>query len=195
MSEKAQQPSQRIFPILSRSDIMAFAALFVSIAALLVSIYEANIMKEQQLIMQSQQKASLLPYLSQNQMSSFSIDQCSFVYKVSNQGLGPALIKSTQLTFNDTLIENYLQFSEELKRVFPKDIEPSLSFMDIKSRFLPAGEELKLIEIQFDPFQGQYDLFSKLVFNYEFCYCSVFDDCWLLSSDNSAVELDKPCGE
>jgi hypothetical protein len=195
MSEEKEQPPQRTFPKFSRSDIMAFAALFVSLAALLVSIYEANIMKEQQLIMQSQQKASVLPYLAQNQISSFGNEKCSFTYKLSNQGLGPAVIKSTQLTLNGILIEDYLQLSKAIKKEFPEDVDPNISFMDLKSRFLPAGEELDLIEIQFDAFKGQYDLLSQLVFNYEFCYCSVFDDCWLLTSEKSAVELDKPCGE
>jgi hypothetical protein len=41
--------------ILDRSDILALSALLISGIALIVSIYEANIMKEQQKIMFDQQ--------------------------------------------------------------------------------------------------------------------------------------------
>ena len=64
MNETKPTPEKKILPKFSRADVTSFIALMVSLGALFVSIYEANIMREQQMIMQSQQKTSVFPYLN-----------------------------------------------------------------------------------------------------------------------------------
>ena len=66
MNDNQPNEPRQLLPIFSRAEVTSFIALVVSLGALCVSIYEANIMSEQQMIMQSQQKTSVFPYLVQD---------------------------------------------------------------------------------------------------------------------------------
>ena len=55
-----------------RSDLMSIIAVLISLGALGVSLFEANIMRDQQQIMQEQKRASVWPYL--DAASQFSYD-------------------------------------------------------------------------------------------------------------------------
>lgn len=81
MNEIQLNESRKLLPIFSRAEVTSFIALVVSLGALCVSVYEANIMREQQVIMQSQQKTSVFPYLVQDLRYSFG-DGGEFIYEI-----------------------------------------------------------------------------------------------------------------
>jgi len=142
-------------------------ALFVSVLALVVSIYEANLLK-------AQQKATVWPYfvISQGYNSEgFSI------YGLNN-GTGPAIISSVSVTYNGSPIQGYLDL---LKKIKPDNTigYDKIRVGQLSNSVIKAGEERLLFFLKWD------DETRKIVekMNQEKVhitveYCSVLDECW-----------------
>lgn len=176
---------------LQRSDITAFFALAVSLGALFVSIIEAQIMREQQEIMQVQQKAAVYPYLTQKINLSLSGD-FSYTHTITNKGVGPAKIKNTIFYFNEEAVENFLALQKKLQEVFPEEAQLQVSFSDPSNYFISSKEVINVLDLRFQAFEGAAELFTQLNFNLAFCYCSIFEDCWFSreKEDGSPAECD-----
>ncbi len=182
MSEIQPDETRQIFPKFSRAEVTSFIALVVSLGALCVSIYEANIMREQQMIMQSQQKTSVYPHLIQDLRYSFGSNG-EFIYEIENKGIGPAKIKNATLTLNEKPINSYVEIKNELDKIFPKEADYGLSFSNPDSYFLSPKEKIIAIKITYKNFENSIDLIRNLNFEYDIRYCSIFDDCWEINSD------------
>lgn len=167
---------------LNRSDITALLALLVSLGALFVSIIEANIMRDQQRIMQSQQKASMFPYLAQR--VKFELAETSaYIHTLENKGLGPAKVKTSSFRLNDEPIANYQELKEKLDALFPPETKYSISFFDPKSYFMTAKEKITILRVSSADPAIAATIVSGITFEVEFCYCSIFEDCWVHDGD------------
>ena len=71
--------------------ILTFTAIFISILALVVSILQTR-------IMQKQSKAAVWPSLSNGQ----GLGPDYYRYSISNDGVGPAIVKDFVFTYKDT---------------------------------------------------------------------------------------------
>lgn len=162
---------------LDRSDITAFLALLVSLAALFVSIVEANIMRDQQEIMVTQQKAAVYPYLSQKVDLQFG-DTNQLSHTIENKGLGPAKIKSSGFKLNGEPVANYKELKAKLDEIFSDSTVYSISFFDPKSYFLTAKEKINVLVLTCQADEAALAKLWGLKFEVEFCYCSIFEDCW-----------------
>lgn len=162
---------------LQRSDITAFLALAVSLGALFVSIIEAQIMRDQQEIMQVQQKAAVYPYLTQKINLSLSGD-FGYTHTILNKGVGPAKIKNTIFYLNGEVVEDYLALQKKLQQLFPVEAQLQVSYSDPSNYFISPKEVINVLDLQFQAFEGVAALITQLNFNVEFCYCSIFEDCW-----------------
>lgn len=174
---------RQFFPIFSRAEVTSFIALVVSLGALCVSIYEANIMREQQMIMQSQQKTSVFPYLVQDLRYSFG-DGGEFIYEIENKGIGPAKIKSATLTLNKKPVNSLVEIKNELDEIFPEEADYGLSLSSPNGFFISPKEKIVAIKITYKKFKNSMDLIRNLTFKYDIIYCSIFDDCWDINADN-----------
>ena len=189
MNENQSNESREIFPIFSRAEVTSFIALIVSLSALGVSIYEANIMREQQLIMQSQQKTSVFPHLVQDLRYSFG-DGGEFIYEIENKGIGPAKIKSATLTLNDKPVNSFVEIKNELDKIFPEEADYGLSFSNPEGYFISPKEKLVAIKITYKKFENSMNLMRNLSFEYDICYCSIFDECWKINADKHTLSED-----
>ena len=78
-------------------------ALVISIIAMATSIYEANILK-------AQQKSMVWPYLS----VSTSYSKTGFSAEAFNNGTGPAIVKSMEVSVDDMPVETMLDLVKVL---------------------------------------------------------------------------------
>ena len=144
-------------------------ALVISVSALFVSIYEANLMK-------AQQKAMVWPHLVVDKM--YNSDGFSFIAR--NNGIGPALVKSIEYRYDGEPKRNY---SELMKAINPNF---SLDYGVIKigvlhNTVMKAGEERLLFNM---PWTDETRELSKYMNNVivKVNYCSVLEDCWIFDS-------------
>jgi len=153
-------------------------ALIISVVAMFISIYEANILK-------SQQTSMVWPYLDFTQQ----YDAGGFGVEISNKGTGPAIVTSVQVDYNNTPIENINVLMDSLNpnRTFGYDILRNSTignqvFMSGEKRVvfgLPYNDETRIVLENFDKVRIRIG------------YKSVLDEYWFLDSKNGIHKKEK----
>jgi hypothetical protein len=173
--ELSTPPSRR----LTLELLLGLSAIFLSLAALTVSIFQTKILREQQ-------HASVWPYL-ETQISTAGKD---LNYGIINKGIGPAIIKEIEWRSGDSSYKKTQQFllSEigSAKGLGRSALEPN-------SVFSPQGG-LALITVY------DNDSLSKVVnekldsesFNLRIIYSDVYGNCWELDEGETTQLSDCP---
>jgi len=149
--------------------IVAWSAMFISLLALLATMYEANLERENQLL-------SIWPRLV---VQAHISDRRGYKIEVSNKGLGPAIVKTAKITIDGNPQDSWKDVFNELK------LTGSFSIITnpLNSTIISQNETVEVVKI--DDAQAGYKASkgSQRV-DLEVCYCSVYDDCWLVSKNN-----------
>jgi hypothetical protein len=134
---------------------------------LVVYIYQAR-------IMQKQQYASVWPYIEWDM--TISSDEGIYL-SVINKGVGPAIIRSTNLTLDEQPLTHTNEYFEKL---LSNPDTFAISYAEVDNRVLAPGEELRLFHLKDGAVAMQ--LYSDSIYTrtgYSICFCSVYDDCWV----------------
>jgi hypothetical protein len=154
--------------------IIALCATFVSIATLIVYIYQARVMIRQAEIMQSQQHVSVWPFLETLITTMVSTEKPDEAYyEIENVTIK---VDGVVMKDNNELFESMIGKTDTL----------SISTTQVKNRVIAAGEKIRIFHIIGDDLVKRFAIaFQKKKFEYIVCYCSVYDDCW--TSNGSKV--------
>lgn len=149
--------------------IVAAAAVFVGICALGVSLYQASIMRAQQEELSIQRRAEAWPHLEFGK----GYNTRGFQFVLFNQGIGPAKIESIQLTMDD---KPYTSWDALFLQLLP---DSSLSGLQshMGGRVLPPNKKIDAYIAREPLASALENAISRIRIN--FCYCSVYDECWL----------------
>lgn len=147
--------------------IVAFSALVIGIVTAFTSIYSAYVDRQYA-------RAAVWPRLEI--FRSYTED--TFSYGVNNSGTGPALIKYAKVRDGDRYIkswsdvEAFREFTQShigLRTLSPQsNITPLIYKGENAMEFNKADANIKL----------------------ELCYCSIYDECWLIDKTNQPKEVD-----
>ena len=155
------------------------SALIVSVVALALGIYEANLER-------AHQRASVWPRLELNR--NYDDISSKLTYTIANNGLGPAIIKSSTLSVNGKVVDNW---DEVLFSLYCKRYQRSTR--KIGNSVLPPTTTLTMLQTR-DPdlFALGYRQFSEkdVQLSIAICYCSVFDECWLTDRNNNPTKVE-----
>jgi hypothetical protein len=157
--------------------IIALCATFISIATLIVYIYQARVMIRQAEIMQSQQHISVWPYLETLTTTVVSGDKPDEAFfEIENKGIGPAIVKQVTIKVDDVVMKDN---NELFDAMIGKTDTLSVSTNAVKNRVIASGEKIRIFHITGDDLVKRFAIaFQKKKFEYIVCYCSVYDDCW-----------------
>ena len=172
---------------LNRSDLFSLSALAISIVALLVSMYEAGIMKDQQKIMKeqheimfSQQQAAVWPYVEGSTAYQLG-GRFRMTFSIINKGVGPALIKDGSLHISGAPLSDFEgDIYKALRPYFPDSLRLNISLSLVSNQVLSAGEEYRILTLESPSFTGDGAIAKQLDISYTGCYCSIYEDCWQL---------------
>ena len=127
----AAPPRRRINPEMWT----AASAVVIGVCALLVSIYQARLMHEQQELMQQEQRATVWPYLDLG--TSYSGDALRLM--VFNNGVGPARVQGVSASFEGRPLASW---SDLLAEVMGGD-GYRFTMSHLSGRVLPAEQHLE----------------------------------------------------
>ena len=149
--------------------IIALSALLISVVTTITSIYSAYIDR-------AYAKASVWPRL---ELARTYFDD-SFGYILSNKGNGPALVKYATVEFDGKNIETWdeIPFTEDAIRY---------SQSHMSSRVIPANETYKPLLLTTTNIKPHLKNDKKIKIT--LCYCSIYDECWVISRDNIPQEV------
>ena len=132
-----------------RSDIIAVFALLISFLTFGIGVYETRIMSKEQKMMQSQQEASVWPYLEIKRDFSQGLEN-RITISVINKGVGPAILNSIEkrggnmidtMDSFDILDLMINSMDPELAGSGNADVEMATPSFDLKPAVLSANEE------------------------------------------------------
>jgi hypothetical protein len=147
---------------------IAFAALVVSLTAVVVGTYEAALQRRHD-------RAEVWPRV---EISTFVLPQGAAL-RLDNTGIGPALVKTITVTVDGKPQRNW---DDALRTLYGHEA-PLHSSTTVTEHALRAGDEVTLVGV------GQANLpndFWKWVsrVSVSVCYSSVFDESWVVTDDH-----------
>lgn len=172
---------------------------FIAIAALLISALTAGALVYQTRVIADQYAATIWPYLSLN--GTFSYNGGSL--NLENDGLGPALIESAQLSVDGKIVPTWNDYfavlltQPEIRTALLhafKTKNGSMSSASIgPSTTIRPGDSRPLVSISYDLLVAP-SVLSRHKIALDFCYCSLNRSCWTLHStpENSRPETPEP---
>ena len=169
----------------------AIAALVVSVSSIFIAIRNGDI--ENRML-----KANSLPYLfiGVSDVTPEGADQISI--DLVNNGVGPANEKSLKVKVGD----RYVTSVEDLIRtaVGPADAAEAVKVLKnyhnrVPTRFVAAKSDQFVFRIAKTPENARYwemlDRSAASNWVLEYCYCSVFDECWKVRTEGRNAREDR----
>lgn len=147
--------------------VVALTALFIGLLTAVISIYSASVDR-------AYAKASVWPKLEIYR----SYDIGKFSYGVVNKGTGPAIIKYAKVTANGQYLKKWSELPE-LRNIYQSHISTIT---------LPSGQRVQPLT-----YKGNLNMLElDRGIGIELCYCSIYEDCWVVDRSNITQEI-KEC--
>jgi hypothetical protein len=176
---------------------IALTALITSISSIFIAVHHGRIMEK--LV-----QANSLPYL-QGGVSNVTTEGTQVLsLDLLNRGVGPAHEQSLRVKVGDryvTSVDDLLAASlppNQLTEVqgARKDRIMSVAASNVKHRFIPGGQSQLIFRIDRTTENARYwDMINAAWKNWdvEYCYCSVFNECWQVNGVMNEPEPVKEC--
>lgn len=177
----------------TRNPRSALGANLTSALALAVSIFALAIGAWQTRLMQGQARASVWPHLEIGYTYNSNTDENGFIWRIDNNGVGPARIESVKLaldgkpmkTWRDVLVA--FGFKGEMRvsttslgggQVIPPSLnrETAIDAIRVNQREAASTFKAAVPRLKMD-----------------ICYCSVYDDCWVAHWQENKVDAVARC--
>jgi hypothetical protein len=156
---------------------IAVTALVTSISSIAIAVHHGHIMER--LV-----QANSVPYM-QGGFSNVTPDGSRVLsLDLLNRGVGPAHQQSLRVKVDDQYVTSVSELiAASLGQDQAAEVEAALnpSKNQVRTRFIPGGGEQLAFRINRTPENAEYwDLLNSAhdKWDVEFCYCSVFEDCW-----------------
>ena len=172
--------------------VLAVTALVTSVSSIAIALHHGHIM---QMLVQ----ANSFPYL-QGGFSDVTLEGSQVLsLDLLNRGVGPAHQESLRVTVGGRYVKS-------VKELFAAALGPEQSVKGVeilhpmwnrvRTRFIPGGQTQPVFRLPRTAENAQlWDLLEKDEgrWNVEFCYCSVFQECWEVPSQWREPEHVKQC--
>ncbi len=172
--------------------IIAISALVTSISSIAIALHHGHVME---MLVQ----ANSFPYV-QGGFSDVTPEGREVIsLDLLNRGVGPAHEESLRVKVGERYVRSVwdLLVSSLGAEQAVKGREVLRSFWDrVRTRFIPGGQSQLVFRLPKTPENAQlWDLLAKQQerWDLEFCYCSVFQECWEVHSKLQEPEPVKQC--
>jgi hypothetical protein len=171
---------------------VAVTALITSVSSIILAISNGNSMDR--LV-----KANSIPYL-QGGFSDITPEGARVLsLDLLNRGVGPAHERSLRVKVDGHYVRSTNELVAESLGPAAAEAQPFLKDImknQVPTRFIPAGQaQLVFRMIRTSENAESWKLLEKAQsrWNVEFCYCSVFDECWYVRSKWTEPEKVRQC--
>jgi hypothetical protein len=154
--------------------LVAVSAIFISVCAIGVSLYEASIMR-------AEQRASVLPIVELGRSYFADSTEADAVLRLElhaeNVGIGPAVVRDFHVTVDG---KPYPTWGAAMQAMLGEARTINYGQSTIKGRTLPAERNVVMFSLRNTELTRELlEEFERL--DFEACFCSVFDECWTTS--------------
>ncbi|WP_224995056.1 hypothetical protein [Cesiribacter sp. SM1] len=167
MDESTSSPKKKI----SIELLLGISAVFLSTSALIVSIIQTNILREQQY-------ASVWPHLETLASSKTG----HYDYGIENKGVGPAIIKDFEYIYKGSVYNNT---NELFLAIFGRNTRGAGFSSTKKDYVFKPGESISLFSVNLPD-----SLINEIIYRWQsdsvqlkITYSDVYGNCWKLEGD------------
>jgi hypothetical protein len=169
------------------STITSALALAVSVFALAIGAWQTR-------LMQGQARASVWPHLSIGYTYNSNVDEDGFFWRIDNNGVGPALVRSTTMTLDGKPMQHWNDVLSTLGFEGKRRTSTSSLGGEVIPPSLNRETAIDAIRI------NEKDIATAMKaaaprFEIAVCYCSVYDDCWIARWQRTDVDPVEKCEE
>lgn len=152
-----------------------------SLLAIILSLLAVYVSWRQLRIYENQLKSSVWPYLEMRYVQRDN----KFKIVLFNQGVGPAVIKSSHFQLRG---KTYTQLSEFAEKELTGLQETDLAYTTI-SNVVSANQSIELISIKADSLLMKSIVENLELEDFKIIYSSIYDECWELSGKDGVKPL------
>jgi len=133
-------------------NIIAIGVTIISLCALLVSVMQTRIMKEERELMREYSRASVWPHIEWGSFKAHDPEDKSikeYVINLTNSGIGPAIITDVKITYNGKVANDWWDLFE-LQEI-PDSIETIITNANFNGSIIKIGETLEILNLNHNP--------------------------------------------
>lgn len=157
------------------------AEMLIAVCAVITSAIAVFIAWDQGRVMRGQQHGAVYPVVQVDGFVSSGAETSSMGMRISNSGVGPALIERVSLLRDGKPIDSLAAYVEEIPSGYAH------SWSSLIGRAIAPGDAVEPLRVDWsrdavtpDQLNSAAQLWSEL--DVEICYCSVFERCWVTRS-------------
>lgn len=171
--------TERIFVRLSFwQTVLSVVGVIIAVLALYAALTESEATRRQT-------SAAVWPFVQITVADFDSGEEAGFTLSFTNVGVGPALVRSVRVVIDGEPMRDWAHVVAHLGGT----IDDRVGRNSISERVLSPDRKVDLISVT-DPALARQ--FQAVIGNPEnsisYCYCSIFDDCWLADSRTQALD-------
>ena len=184
--ETSLAQTERVFLRLTLwQTVLSVVGVFIAVIALYAALTESAAVRQQT-------AAAVWPFVQFSIEESDTGETADFTISFTNTGVGPARMRSMQLVINGEAVGNWTEAVAKLDG----QVTDRVSRNFVSSRVLSPQEAVAAFSTT-DPALARKLLatVARPDTYVAFCYCSIFDECWLADSraDLQAPEIVQAC--
>lgn len=164
-------------------NVTAIGVTLISLCALVVSIFQTQIMQEERQLIREHAKASVWPQLSLSLSKSHSpldrsITQLSL--SLTNDGVGPAIITDVRMKYGEEVVPHWWA----MFRLYdmPDTVSLGVTNSTVNQRIVRPGQEIVILSLDRNLPLAQYFYQNIDSLTIEIIYKSIYGDKWKLVS-------------
>jgi len=172
-SESVLAQTERIFLRLTFwQTVLSVAGVFIAVVALYAALIESAAVRQQT-------AAAVWPFVQFSTEDSDSGESAEFTIYFSNTGVGPARMRTMQLVFDGEPIRDWEHAVTQLGGQLTDHVSRNF----VSNRVLSPDEKVVSFSTTDPNLARQFRATVANPANFiAFCYCSIFDECWLADS-------------
>lgn len=164
---------------------LSFWQTILSVVGLLIAVLALSAALTESAAVRRQTAAAVWPFIQVTVTDFDTGDDAEFMLSFTNSGVGPALVRSVRVAIDGEPMQDWSQAVAKLGGTLNAQVGRNA----ISNRVLSPGQTVDLITI------ADADLarnFQAVVQHPDtaitYCYCSIFDECWLANSQSQALD-------
>lgn len=171
--------SERVFERLSLwQTILSVVGVFIAVVALYAALTESEAVRRQT-------SAAVWPFV-QVSIADYDLGETAgFTLSLINAGVGPAKVRAVRIILDGEPMRDWATAVAHLGGTLDDQVARS----SVSGRVLSPDEKLDLISVTDPALARQFQAATANPENsISYCYCSIFDDCWLADSRMDALD-------
>lgn len=160
-------------------NIIAVGVTIISLCALIVSVIQTSILREEQELIREYSRASVWPRLTLSFAKGHNEHDNSvnkLALELSNDGVGPAIITDVKVTYNDTVANNWWHLFKIQKT--PDSIPRFINNRSFNKEIIKIGETLEIMNLDHNILLGNVFLTRLEGLHIEIYYESIYGEKW-----------------